>query len=352
MNLSVTHFQPLTTIRRERLLPTPGKLLARKGQRVEANDVLAECELTPQFALLEVSRGLGVSPQQADAAMQVKVGMDVEKNDLIAGPQGIMKRVVRSPYAGRVVLMGDGQVLLRLKSQPFSLQAGFAGTVVELIAERGVILQTVGVLAQGIWGNGKAANGIMVAVLARPDEELTESHLDQRSQNAIVIGSYVTSPATLQKALASSVRGLVLGGLEATLVPVAEQMPYPILVLDGFGPYPMNSLAYPILTTNEKREAYLNAEAWDAYQGKRPEIIIPLPVEDYGGESHATAELSVGTTVRICRSPYCGRIGKVERVLTGKSILPNGLSVQAVQVRLANDELVLSPIANLEILET
>lgn len=352
MQLPVTHFQPLTTIRRERLLPSAGKVLARKGQKVKSSDILAECELTPQFTLVEYARGLGLSPQQADAFLQVKVGMDIEKNDLIAGPVGIMKRVVRSPYSGRVVLMGDGQLLLRLKSQPFTLQAGFEGTVVELIADRGAILQTVGVLAQGIWGNGRVANGMVVAVLGQADEELTEDHLDQRAQNAIIIGSYVSKGTTLEKAASLPVRGLVLGGLEATLVPMAEQIPYPILVLDGFGPYPMNPFAFPILVTNEKREAYLSAEKWDASRGTRPEIIIPLPVEDYHTESHETSELSVGKSVRIRRPPFYGRVGKVERLLNGKAILANGLSVQAAQVRLDDDELVLSPIANLEIIET
>ncbi|RCK72005.1 MAG: hypothetical protein ANABAC_2259 [Anaerolineae bacterium] len=352
MQLSVTHFQPLTTIRRERLLPFAGKVLARKGQKVQATDVVAECELTSQFVLVEYARGLGLSPQQADACVQVKVGMDIEKGDVIAGPVGMMKRLVRAPYAGRVMLMGDGQLLLRLKSQPFSLRAGFEGTVVELIADRGVILQTVGVLAQGIWGNGLVANGIVAAVLGKADEELTENHLDQRAQNAIVIGSYVTTDRTLEKAATLQIRGLVLGGLEATLIPLAEKMPYPILVLDGFGPYPMNPYAFPVLVTNERREAYLSAEKWDALRGTRPEIIIPLPVEDYPAESHPIAELTVGVSVRITRKPYCGRIGKVEKLLSGKAILPNGLSVQAAQVRLADDEVVLSPIANLEIVET
>lgn len=352
MQLSVTHFQPLTTIRLERLLPSAGKVLARKEQKVQSTDIVAECQLAPQFVLIEYGRGLGLSPQQADAYVQVKAGMDLEKGDVIAGPLGIMRRVVRSPYSGRVMLMGEGQLLLRLKSQSFSLQAGFAGTVVELIADRGVILQTVGVLMQGIWGNGLAANGIVAAVLGSADEELTEEHLDQRAQNAIVIGSYVTTEKTLQKAATLPIRGLVLGGLEATLIPLAERMPYPILVLDGFGPYPMNPYAFPVLVTNEKREAYLSAEKRDALRGTRPELIIPLPLEDYPAESHESAELIVGTTVRITRTPYCGRIGKVEKLLSGKAILPNGLSVQAAQIRLADDEVVLSPIANLEIVET
>lgn len=351
MIVSVTHFQPLTVIQRERLLPFPGRVLVRKGQRVSSSETLAECDLIPGFVLVDYGRGLGVSPQQADEYLQVKPGMELEKNDLIAGPVGLMRRVVRSPYAGRVELTGEGQLLLRLRAKSFALSAGFSGTVIELIENRGAILQTVGVLVQGIWGNGQAASGSIVVASEHPEAELTETHLDQRAQNAILLGSYVTRRATLEKAAVLPIRGLVLGGIEGALISVAEKMPYPILVVDGFGAHPMNAIAYPLLASNEGREAFLNAQSWDAFRGKRPEVIIPLPLEEYPSPSSDTAELAVGKRVRICRSPYCGRIGTIEQLLTGTTILPNGLSVQAAQVRLAEDEWVVSPIVNLEVIE-
>ena len=49
-------------------------------------------------------------------------------------------------------------------------------------------------------------------------------------------------------------------------------------VLDGFGAMPMNSAAFKLLTTNNKREVTVNAEHFDRYSGNRPEVIIPLPV--------------------------------------------------------------------------
>jgi hypothetical protein len=42
-------------------------------------------------------------------------------------------------------------------------------------------------------------------------------------------------------------------------------MRYPILVLDGFGAIPMNSAAFKLLTTNNKREVTVNAEHFDRY---------------------------------------------------------------------------------------
>ena len=74
------------------------------------------------------------------------------------------------------------------------------------------------------------------------------------------------------------VRGLILSSLPPALLPLANQMRYPILVTDGLGSLPMNSLAYRLLSTNVQREVTLNAEAYDRYSGGRPEAIIALPV--------------------------------------------------------------------------
>jgi hypothetical protein len=54
-------------------------------------------------------------------------------------------------------------------------------------------------------------------------------------------------------------------------------MRFPIVVTDGFGALPMNSATFRLITTNNNREATLNAEARDRYSGTTPEVIIPLP---------------------------------------------------------------------------
>ncbi|MGB9640071.1 MAG: hypothetical protein ACPL4H_04115 [Anaerolineales bacterium] len=350
MTSLVTHFQSHVTIRRERFLPQNGKVLVRKGQKVSADEILAVCENPPQYLWLDYARGLGLPIKKADELLQVKVGQNVDEKEILAGPLGWAKRVVRSPQKGQVVLAGEGQLLLKVESSGLELRAGFEATVVDVIAGRGVILETSGALLQGIWGNGKAASAVLLNPYHAAEQELTVEHLTIDVQEAILVGGWISNPQTLKSAADFAVRGLILGGIEAKLLDLAKEMPYPILVLDGFGPIAMNSLAYQILSENERKFISINACEWERIKGTRPEAIIVSPAEENTETTREIVELSAGQTVRICRFPYTARIGRLERINPGRTILGNGLSVNAGVVILDDGEKVITPLEDLEVI--
>jgi hypothetical protein len=133
------------------------------------------------------------------------------------------------------------------------------------------------------------------------------------------------------------------------LIATGYQMRYPILVLDGFGAIPMNSAAFKLLTTNNKREVTVNAEHFDRYSGNRPEAIIPLPVSTEPAEPNAYETFAVGQMVRMRRPPNTGMIGTLSSLHRGLSTLPSGLRAPAADVKLENGEAVLVPLVNLEV---
>src|SRR3990172_9153258 len=90
----VRHILPLTTIRRERVLPIPGKVVVRKGQKVGATDSVAEAKVNPEHLLLDVARGLKLPEEKADQAIHCKPGEKVAEGDVLAGPVGLAKRVI------------------------------------------------------------------------------------------------------------------------------------------------------------------------------------------------------------------------------------------------------------------
>ena len=274
----VYHVLPLTTIERERTLPVAGEVLTKLNQKVSPSDVIAEATWAREHLLIDVARELDISPNVADRLMRVKAGEKVSANAEIAISKGIIPRTIRAPRAGRVVVVGGGQVLMETGETSVELKAGLPGTVVQIIPYRGAVIRTVGALIQGTWGNGRIATGMMLNLTEKPDDVLTASRLDVSLRGSIILAGLVREADTLRAAAELPVRGLILASISPGLLPIAQQMRFPIVAIDGFGKSPMNSAAYKLLTSNAKREVTINAEAFNRYSGARPEIIIPLPV--------------------------------------------------------------------------
>jgi hypothetical protein len=347
----IVHILPLTKIRRERLLPVPGRVLVRRGQKVGVTDVIAEAKLNPEHVLLNVARGLGLSENQADQYLQCKAGMQVSQGDVLAGPVGVAKRVVRASKNGRVLVAGGGQILLEMDVSPYELKAGIPGMVVSLVDERGAVIEAVGALIQGVWGNGRIDFGIMVGQLKTSDATLTADALDVSLRGSIILGGHCEDAEVLKTAANLPLRGLVLSSMNPALLPLAERVKVPIVIIEGFGQLPMNSAAFKLLTTNERREVAINAQPWDPTTGMRPEIIIPLPATVEPDLPPETDNFKAGQQVRVIRAPGLGRIGSIVELQPGAVPLPSGVSAPAAQVKMENGENILLPLANLEVLE-
>ena len=350
MFIPITHYLPLTKIRRERILPIPGKVLVHIGQKVMANDVVAETKLVNQHLLLDMSSILGINPVDTERILKVTVNQVVAEGDVLAGPVGIIPRIVRAPHNGRIVHFNDGQLLFELETQPFQLKAGMEGVIKGLIAERGAVLETTGALVQGVWGNGQIDQGPLYVLAESPKDELTMNRLDISMRGSILLCGHVTRSDAIKALQQLPARGLILASITANLVPLAAQCKFPIVVLDGFGKYPMNSSAYKILTTNNGREIAVNANGWERYSDSRPEVIIPLPASGEVDIPKPAEMLTLGQQVRINSSPMNGSIGKLIALRTEQASLANGLRVPAAMIHLESGENTIVPLANLELL--
>ena len=247
------------------------------------------------------------------------------------------------------MVAGGGQVLMEVGDARIELRAGLPGMVTQVIPERGVVIRTSGALVQGVWGNGRIDNGLMVSLIEKPDDVLTADQLDVSLRGSVILGGHVRDAETLKAAAELPVRGLIISSLLSSLIIPAYQMRYPILVLDGFGMMPVNSAAFKLLTTNNKREATVNAEHFDRYSGNRPEVIIPLPISTEPEEPNSYESFAVGQTIHMRRPPNAGVIGVISSLRPGLSTLPSGLRARAADVKLENGETVLVPLVNLEV---
>ncbi len=350
MQAQVSHILPSTAIRRERLMPAGGRIIARRGQEVSPADVVAEAMLRPEHLLLDIGRGLGLAPNEADHYIQRRAGDEVGEGDVIAGPVGIGRRVVRTPKSGTVVVAGDGQVLLELEGVFSELKAGYSGVIADIIGDRGVVIESIGSLIQGVWGNGRINYGLLNILAHVPDELVTPAMMDISLRGSVVMAGYCEDEKVLIAAEDLPVRGMILASMDSTLVPAALRVSYPIMLVEGFGNLPMNQDAFNILISGTMREAAVNAEPWNRLTNTRPEVVIALPDGVLPEISSDTATFSIGQTVRVVSPPYKGLVGTITNLLPGLSVLPSGLRAQAAGVRLMNGDTVQVPLANLEIL--
>ena len=348
MQAPVIHVNGLTSIVRERLLPVPGTVLARLNQKVSALDVVAQTSWAREHLLLDVTRILRVTSNVADRLITCNVGDRIAVGAVITAGKGLFSRRVRAPRDGRVVAVGGGKVLMEVGVTKVELRAGIPGTVVQVLPNHGVVIQTAGALIQGVWGNGRIASGTLVNLAEKPDGILTVGRLDVSLRGSIILAGIVNDVETLQAAAGLPVRGLILSSILPSLIQKAMEMRYPILVTDGFGSLPMNSAAYKLLSTNARRDVTVNAEIHDRYSGARPEVIIPLPISEIPLIPREVETFAPGLQVRMRLAPALGMIGSIVALKSGLTRLPSGLQASAAEVKLENGETVIVPLVNLE----
>lgn len=349
MHAPLKYILPMTVIRRRRVMPVAGKVLARAGQKVGATDTIAESNLYPEYLLLDIARGLGTSAETADHYIQCQAGDQLAEKDIIAGPVGMARRIVRSPRAGKVMIAGDGQVLLEISGQPYQMKAGLPGEVVELVPDRGAVIESAGALVQGVWGNGRVDAGQLSVLAKTPDHIFASSDLDISSRGSVVLAGYCRDLDVFKTVQELPLRGLILGSMEARLIPVAAKSSVPIIVLEGFGQRPIAPVSHKLLASHERREVALNAEAWNAFTGVKPEVFFPAAVPGAVTPAPDFVPLDVNQQVRIFRPPHAGEMGTVEEI-KGVTVFPGGLRARAALVRLENGENAIIPLANLEVL--
>ncbi len=73
-----------TRILKERRLPLLGDVLAKVGDKVNADDVVARTELPGNVASINVANKLGIEPEDVETVMIKKAGDAVERGEKIA----------------------------------------------------------------------------------------------------------------------------------------------------------------------------------------------------------------------------------------------------------------------------
>ncbi len=356
---------PLTTIRRELLLPVPGEVLLLPGDGVEAGDTIAHCQLPGRVWVADVSLALGIKREEVAQHVRQNVGDLVQANDVLAERESRFSwrsRLCQAAVDGQVVAIRHGAVLVEAEATTLELRSPITGSVTKIVPERGAVISAVGTLIQGLWGSGGEAAGILRVLVDEPQQPLTAESFDaddagsgpgdshRYGHQALAVGGTIMDGAVLDKAVEAQIGGLVVGSVDAGLRPRLETLPCPVLVTEGFGALGMSHKAFTLLQANEGRSAAITADDQSGWKSKRPQVFIPRDAaQDDEPQDPDPRPVQVGMRIRGLRAPYQGVVGAVLELPASPQRVDSGIRLPVAMVELTGGELASIPLANLGI---
>ena len=126
-----------------------------------------------------------------------------------------------------------------------------------------------------------------------------------------------------------------------------------LILSEGFGEINMAERTFNLLKDNEGKIASINGATQIRAGVIRPEIVIPLNSQMKGEKATNDSNhgISIGSLVRIIRSPYFGKIGEVISLPPELQQMESETMVRVAEIKV-NEENFLIPRANLESVET
>jgi hypothetical protein len=347
-----TRVLPLTMIRRERVLPMPGKVLVNPGDRVQPSQAVAQAEVSGEVSVVNVAHLLRVPAAKAYKYLKVREGTDVTMNTVIAAKGLTAAGRVKSPANGFVYRIdkSTGRVLIKVVSRPLELSAYLAGTVSTVMAGHGVVVETTGALIQAALGFGYESFGVLQVVSKRATDLMKARAIDVTMTGAIIVGGAWFDETVLDQAIQMKVRGLIAGSMDGGLLEAARNAPFPILLTEGLGHVAMAAPIFKLLKSNVGREVSISALTRTRWGVQRPEIVIPLPSDSKLEPPAFGVPLAVGVRVRVLRGSRQGKVGTVTALPELPQQIETGAKVHCAEVDLGGDDgRTLVPFANLEI---
>lgn len=362
---------PATRWRCRRLLPIAGRVFVAVGQRVEAEDVIAETVMPGDVTPVNAAKQLGIPAGELAAALLQPLGSVVTPQAPMARATslfGLFTTEARVPVTGTLesVSAVTGMVIVRGEPLRVQVRAYLAGTVVEVIPNEGAVIEAEAAVIQGIFGVGGEAYGVIHPVCDTSADDLTPQRLTGELRGRIVIGGRRVTREAVSRALALGVSAIVTGGIDdadlreilgydlGVAVTGMERIGLTIIVTEGFGEIAMARRTFELLRRHVGQRAAVNGATQIRAGVMRPEIVIPLterPLSTDGRDVPAEGLLVPGAPVRIIREPHFGALGAVTELPSEPQTLASESKARVIVVTLATGGRVTVPRANVELIE-
>jgi hypothetical protein len=356
-------------IKKKRILPISGTVLVKEGERVTFDTIVAHAFMPGDPEIINAAPKLKVPKQRLNDYMIKKVGDKVVKGEIIAQNIyffGLIKKFVYAPLDGTLenISKYSGRVIVRGVPIPIDVKAYVPGTIVEVIPDQGVVIETTVSFIQGIFGIGGESFGEIHMITETVDEPITEDMITSEHAGKILVGGSIVTSEAMKKANEIGVVGIVTGGISSkdlteflgyeigVAITGEEEINLTIIATESFGEMPMAQYTFDILKDLEGQMASINGSTQIRAGVVRPEIMGP-PLEDVEAvlsEDSLDAGMTSGTRVRVIRAPYFGKLGKVVSLPTGLHQLETESKARVMEVELDDGMKAIIPRANVELI--
>src|SRR4030042_1147115 len=288
------------TVRKERVLPVEGVVLVEVGDKVDFHTTLARTEIPGDAEILNVHELLDIDPGSVYDYMLKKMGEDFKEGELLAKYTafwGLVKNYVYAPFSGTVESISGltGQVIIRQHNIPLEIDSYISGKVVQIVKDKGAMVETEAAFIQGIFGFGRGNHGEIAMAVSSPSELLKEEHIKAEQKGKVIVGGSGVTSAAYKKAIEIGVKGIVVGGMNVEdligilggaiggAITGEVDVEITVIATEGFGALPMSDRTFNLLRDMEGRLSAINGATPTRAGVLRPEIIIP-----YGEDERIT----------------------------------------------------------------
>ena len=360
-----------TTVDKERRLPLKGDVLIEAGKTVLPDDIVARTHLPGNVQMVNIANLLNIDAQDIADVMLVEIGSEIKEGELLGETKGLFgffKSSATSPVDGVLESISDitGQVVLREKPIPVEIDAYMNGKVASVLEKEGVVVTANAVFIQGIFGMGGENRGELRVLVDNREDELTPEMIPDDAKGAVIVGGSFVSLEAYKKAISVGAAAVVAGGFNyndlqdvlgyvlGVAITGSEDLGTSLILTEGYGRIPMGNRSFELLQQHNGKFTSVNGSTQIRAGVIRPEIVIPLTVEDAMGsksEKDTASGISAGSMVRVIRAPYFGDIGTVVSLPSKLQQMESETMVRVAEVEIGGESLVI-PRANLEMVET
>lgn len=230
--------------------------------------------------IIPVAKMVNKKPKSLNNLLRVQLGDFVFEDENIVHITRAAGGIVKAPNTGYVTNIDTsrGEVTIQYKRTPVNYQVGFTCRVVSIEDRKSVTIEYEATEYKGVIGFGKSNFGKLIYL----------SNLNDGSDltHKIVVYNGAVTQQDLEFLATKKISGLIIAGINMKAVVqfigkeigVAltgnEDVPYPLILMNGFGDYKLSAEFVETVKKNEGHNCYLNPATQIRAGVTRPKISI------------------------------------------------------------------------------